>query len=271
SQTPAVPPPDPPPGATPSAPAPPPGPAAAIDPNARPPVQPQLAPPVASPPPMQGAAGLPPGTAPPPRLLATTPQAPGTPAPLRQFSIAPRRPGSFEFMTLPPRQDGEQVLVVTSGVIMNVRGLDRLDLLDIAADRLVLWTRGNVQELFNNMRQPGGETGRELEFYLSGNVEIRSHSGTEDRLLRADEVFYDATRNVAVALNADLEFKQPGLPDPVHMQAKELHQLSLEKFEGVESRIFSSRTPGDPGLTVVFAKATLEQKKIIKKSIFGRT
>jgi hypothetical protein len=121
------------------------------------------------------------------------------------------------------------------------------------------------------MRRPGGETGRELEFYLAGNVEIRSHSGTEDRLLRADEVYYDATRNVALALNADLEFKQPGLPDPVHMQAQELHQLSPEKFEATESRIFSSRTPGDPGLTVVFAHATLEQKKIIKKSIFGRT
>jgi hypothetical protein len=267
------PPPDPPPGAAPSGPAPTPGgPGAAINPNARPPVPPQLAPPVGTPPsPMQGAAGQPPGTAPPARSLATLPQTPGTPAPLRQFSIAPRRPGSFEFMQLPPLSTGEQVVVVTNGVIMTVRGLDRLDLLDIAADRLVLWTRGNVQELFTNMQRPGGETGRELEFYLSGNVEIRSHQDNQDRLIRAEEVYYDAYRNVAVAINADLEFKQPGLPDPVHLQARELHQLAPEKFEATESRIFSSRTPGDPGLTVVFARATLEQKKIIKKSIFGRT
>ena len=161
-------------------------------------------------------------------------------------------------MTLPPLPSGEQVMVVTNGVILNVRGLDRLDLLDIAADRLVLWTKGNAQELLNNMQRPGGQTGRELEFYLAGNVEIRSHQNGEDRLIRADEVYYDAYRNAALALNADLEFKQPGLPDPVHMQARELHQLSLEKFEGLETRIFSSRTPGDPGLTVVFANATLE-------------
>jgi hypothetical protein len=248
-----------------------PTPGAAVDPNQRPPNLPQPVPPANPPPNTQGAAGVPPGTAPPTRLLATLPQAPGTPAPLRQYSIAPRRPGSFEFLQLPPLPTGEQVIVVTSGVIMNVRGLDRLDLLDIAADRLVLWTRGNVQELFSNMQRPGGETGRELEFYLDGNVEIRSHQGTEDRLIRADEVYYDAYRNVAVALNADLEFKQPGLPDPVHLQARELHQLGPEKFEALGSRIFSSRTPGDPGLTVVFARATLEQKKIIKKSIFGRT
>src|SRR5262245_65810283 len=55
------------------------------------------------------------------------------------------------------------------------------------------------------------------------------------------------------------------------MQPRVLHHPGPEKFEATESRVFSSRTPGDPGLTVVFARATLEQKKIIKKSIFGRT
>jgi hypothetical protein len=265
------PPPDPTPGAEPTGPnAPQPAQGRSLQPNVPPPDQPRSTQP-AAPPPGQGAAGLPPGAGPPGRPLTLSPPTPGTPAPLRQFSIAPRRPGSFEFLTRPPTPTGEQVMVVTNGVILNVRGMDRMDLLEIAADRLVLWTKGNAQELLNNMQRPGGQTSRELEFYLSGNVEIRSHQNNEDRLIRADEVYYDAYRNAALALNADLEFKQPGLPDPVHMQARELHQLSPEKFEGIETRIFSSRTPGEPGLTVTFAKATLEQKKIIKKSIFGRT
>jgi hypothetical protein len=172
---------------------------------------------------------------------------------------------------LPPLPSGEQVLLVTGGAIVMVRGADRAELLDIAADRLVVWTRGNVQDLVNNMRRPEGEASRDLEFYLSGNVEIRSRQGTEDRTLRADEVYYDVSRHVALAFTTDLEFKQPGLPDPIHMQAHELHQLDINKFEGLETRVFSSRTPGDPGLTLVFAKATLEQQKIIKRSIFGRT
>jgi hypothetical protein len=270
-QQPSPPPPDPPPGSLPENPSRgQPAPGTPLAPAVTPPVQPQPGP--AGPPPrLQGAVVQPPGTAPPMNLLAVTPPTPGTPAPLRTFSIEPRRPGGFQFEQLPPLPTGEQVGVAAGGVIINVKGVDRLDLLDIAADRLVIWTRGNVQELMTNMRRPGGETRRDLEFYLSGNVEIRSRQGTEDRTLRADEVYYDVGRNVAVALTADLEFKQPGLPDPVHMQAHEIHQLSAEKFEAVESRIFSSRTPGEPGLTIVFAKATLEQKKVIKKSIFGRT
>jgi hypothetical protein len=250
---------------------PPPSPSAAAIPGITPAIQPPV-PPSGPPPGPPTAAVQPPGTAPPPRALAATPQPPGTPAPLHQFSIQPRRPGGFQFQKLGPLPTGEDVLLVTGGAIINVSSsADRTELLDIAADRVVVWMRGNAQEAFDNMRRPGGETSRDLEFYLSGNVEIRSRQGTEDRTLRADEVYYDTSRHVALAFTSDLEFKQPGLPDPVHMQAHELHQLDINKFEALETRIFSSRTPGDPGLTVVFAKATLEQQKVIKKSIFGRT
>jgi hypothetical protein len=266
---PLPPPPTPPPGAASGGQVPTPG--AAVAPAQTPPIQPPAGPAPGPRPGPPNAALQPPGTAPPAQALAVTPQPPGTPAPLHQFSIEPRRAGGFQFVQLPPLPTGEQVLVITGGVILNVRGLDRLDILDIAADRLVVWTRGNVQELVNNMRRPEGEISRDLEFYLAGNVEIRSRQGTQDRLLRADEVYYDVGRHVAVALTADLEFKQPGLPDPVHMQAHELHQLNTDKYEALETRIFSSRTPGDPGLTLVMARATLEQQRIIKKSIFGRT
>jgi hypothetical protein len=89
------------------------------------------------------------------------------------------------------------------------------------------------------------------------------------RTLRASELYYDVSRNVAIALGADLEFKQPGLPYPVHLRADELFQLSPTQFEAVRAVVFSSRLPSDPGLTVYLSNATLEEKKVPKRTLFG--
>ena len=86
--------------------------------------------------------------------------------------------------------------------------------------------------------------------------------GQEQRTLRAERVYYDVQRNVAVAVNADLELKRPGLPDALHLKAEELLQIVPTKFEATKSEIFSSRLPSDPGLKLVTATATVEQKTI---------
>src|SRR5207253_594357 len=91
----------------------------------------------------------------------------------------------------------------------------------------------------------------------------------ESRLLKADEVYYDVGRNVAVAMHADLEFRQPGIPDPVHLKAEELQQLSPVLFKGVKAEVFSSRLPSDPGLTVYVAEATVEERVVPKRSVFN--
>src|SRR5207249_1560935 len=134
--------------------------------------------------------------------------------PPRQFSIAPRTASMYQMQSF-ALPNGEQAIVFTGGVILNVRTDDRNGLVDIEADRLVFWTRGNAQQLLGNLRTPQGTTStRETEFYLAGNVEIRQVSGKDARTLRADEVYYDVGRNVAVAMNGDLEFRQPNIPDP---------------------------------------------------------
>src|SRR5262249_32667084 len=113
-----------------------------------------------------------------------------------------------------------------------------------------------------------GET-HQLEFFLAGNVEIRSQHGPESRILRADEAYYDVDRSVAVAMRGDVEFRRPTIPLPVHFQAEELLQLSPTLFKGVKPEVFASRLPSDPVLKVYVAEATIEEKEIPKKSIFG--
>jgi hypothetical protein len=210
----------------------------------------------------------PPANAPPPRTVQATPPKPAAPAPLRQFSIEPRRPGGFQLQRY-VQDNGEEVMIITGGIILTVRGLDKIEILDMEADRLVVWTRGDVQKFLNRASAPGGATSREVDFFLSGNVEIRSKQGKDERKLLADEVYYDVGRNVALALSADLIFRQPGMIDDIHFQSDELHQLGPDNFEALQTTIFSSHTPGEPGLKLVMTRATLEHKRIPKKSIFG--
>jgi hypothetical protein len=190
---------------------------------------------------------------------------PGT-APQR-YSIQPRTSAGFEpqSFVLP---NGEYVTVLTGGVIL-VAHIGPNDLLDIEADRLVVWSKENPQQMLSGMRSPEGRTGRELEFYMAGHVEVRQRNGPQEHLLRANEVYYDVGRQVAVAMQANIEFRQKGIPDPIHLKAEELLQLSPAKFQAMRAEIFSSRLPSDPGLKIYVADTTVEEKKVPKRSIFG--
>jgi hypothetical protein len=240
-----------------------------------------LLPPVPSSPPPGGAAVPAPGAAvaPGPGLLPGPlgGAPPGAPAPVRQFSIVPRNPSGFqakqEVLEPVPGRPPEKATIVTGGFILTVRSIDprgTVDFLDIEADRGVIWTRGEARDQADRIQTPEGLTGREVEFYLAGNVEIRSRTGKEERTLRADEVYYDVSRNVALALSADLQWQQPGLPDMIHFKADELQQTSQTTFRGLRGNFFSSKLPSDPGLKVDFVEATLEERKQIRRNIFGR-
>jgi hypothetical protein len=200
----------------------------------------------------------------PPRTGATGPLG----GPIHQYSIVPRTSAGFEQQSF-LLNNGEYVVVVAGGVILLVRTGDNTGLLDIEADRLVFWTKDNPQKMLSGLRSPQGQAGRNLEFYMSGNVEIRQRNGPQDHTLRANEVYYDVNRHVAVAMQADIEFKQKGIPDPIHLKAEELLQLSPTMFQAMQAEIFSSRLPSDPGLKVYVANTTIEEKKVPKKSIFG--
>jgi hypothetical protein len=254
---PVPPPPPPPPGPGPPGPVPDPGPPSFPLPGPRAPGP--------------SSSNLPPSPPGPPAAAVPAPGAPPAAAqgPPRQFRLAPRTGNSYDSQTV-PLPNGEKAIVVTGGIILTVRtpGSD-VGLVDIEADRVVIWTHENFQQLFNGLRGPQGHTTRDLEVYLAGNVEIRERNGPENRTIRADEVYYDVSRSVAVAYRADLEFKQPGLPEPVHVRGDEVFQLSPTQFKMTRAAVFSSRLPSDPGLTIEVAEGTLEEKRVPKKTIFG--
>lgn len=207
---------------------------------------------------------------PPPRSVdppaaALPPAASGPP---RVITIAPRTSAPFntQRFTLP---NGEKALVIVGGIMMTVRNFQGAGIMDVEADRLIFWTKGDADDLFKKMKGKGHAT-KEMEFYLSGNVEVRQHGDSEDHTLRAAEVYYDLGRNVAVAVSADMAFTQPKMKDAIHMKADELLQLSPTVFEGLRSYVYSSKLPSDPGIRLYVRDALIENKRAIKKTIYGQ-
>jgi hypothetical protein len=200
-------------------------------------------------------------------VLPVAPPGPPARAPFRQFSLSPRSPQDMEMKSL--NFNGEHLLVVTGGIILVVKTADNKGVVDFEADNLIVWTKDDASELFRKLRTPGGQKSNEFEIYLSGNVQIREQDGKTPKELRADEVYYDVGRNVAVAMHAEVEFRDPRIPDPLKMKADQINQLTPDLFKGLKARVSSSKTPASPGLEVGVSDATIEIIDRPRTNIFG--
>lgn len=227
-------------------------------------------------PPLQLPGSGPPATGP----LQTLPGAPSVPldqqpgfagpapppAPPRVLRIAPRTGGRFEMESIA----SQNAVLVTGGIILSVSNVERFGILDIEADSAVIWTKGDSQQFLQNLQTGQGETNRESEFYLSGNVVLRMGTGKEERVMRADQIYYDVGRNVAIATAASLELRDKNFPEPLFFKADEVFQLGPSEFRAAHAEIFSSRLPSDPGLKLYVREARLTQRRIPRRNIFGK-
>ena len=92
----------------------------------------------------------------------------------------------------------------------------------------------------------------------------------QNKVMRADQVYYDLTKNKALALQADLEFTQLGVADPVHFASEKIMQLSTNEFKASRSSLTASKLPADPGLKLTIAETTIyEQRGATRRTIFG--
>jgi hypothetical protein len=191
----------------------------------------------------------------------------GTP---RTLTIRPRSSVKNELASYPLPND-ETAYVYTGGIILTVTNAgNKQGLLDIEGDRLVVWSKGNPEGTAQRLRSPQGETSGAMEFYIAGRVEMRYQSKKgETETLRADEVYYDVGRNVAIALQGDLEIRDPKLPYPLHFKGPELHQLNSKTFETSASETYSTALPSDPGLKIELRKTRIQERQRVKYNIFG--
>lgn len=226
--------------------------------------------------PVPGAAneGVP--TAPP--IFSPTPLPPpapdAAPKPAPKISILPRTMGADLNIQYKPVEKNMTAVIITGGVTIRFNAppgtpAAAAGTLDIEADRVVIWTPGNTQQLFGNARSPQGAEGGAHEIYMSGNVEIRTKSKDSVETLRADEVYLDVRRNVAVARQADLELAKPTLQHPIHLTSPELIRENEKVYKAVHASVFSTILPSDPGLKVDVANVKIEERKTQRKGLFG--
>jgi hypothetical protein len=243
--------------------------------------------------PMPGNPGTPalpsPNSGPPPTPLPPPSQQSRQPAPKeppdtppREYSVSPRNSALFDIKQekLP---NGEQAIIVTGGIILIVRNAPNIGLVDMEADRLVIFSKNlDTRQLVDNINtpgndktnertlNPGGQPSNDLEFYLSGNVELRQRVGKDARTIKADELYYDVKRNVALAYRVEMSFRPPRLNENVGLRAPELRQLDATHFEAFDAEVFASKLPSDPGLKVYVQRVELEERVVPKLSLLGQ-
>jgi hypothetical protein len=170
-----------------------------------------------------------------------------------------------------PQPNGGRRSLLTGGWVVNIESADGKESTEFAADDMVIWSRGLAVDNPKGFTTEEGKS--EYEIYMTGNVIIRTvrgqGRGRVEQTLRAQEVYYDAQANKAIALRAALETTVPLAKDPLRISGEEVRRLDLENWEALNSTGDASKLPSDPGLRYDSRRFTLSERRTIRTNIFG--
>jgi len=195
-----------------------------------------------------------------PQLLALQPQQ--RRGGFRRVRIFPRSEVSFTVRsfeskaTAPP----EQVWVLTGGINMIIDGDSPFGLIDLSADRMVVWTRPMENGEFQTETVQSQDT--PFEVYLEGNIVVRQGRN----VIRAARAAYDARENRGLILDAELRAFVPALKDTVRVRAERIRQLSRSSFHAQNAWTTTSKF-GFPGYRIQASDIFLENRSV--QPLFG--
>ncbi len=153
----------------------------------------------------------------------------------RRLRAFPRSSVPLAVKWLPSPSGNEWIAVITSGVNLVVDGVDPSGPLDISADRLVIWTRGQGQPDLNGGAGQGADV--PLELYMEGNVIFRQGQ----RVVEAMSMFYDVPRSSGVITGATVLTPVDNYSGAVRLRADVLRQVDKSRFVAAQSGLTSSR------------------------------
>jgi hypothetical protein len=152
------------------------------------------------------------------------------------------------------RTTNRAVAVVGGGVSLIIEGVPNVGVLDISADRLVLWTIGVPQPGQGNEMLQAGDI--PLEVYIEGNIIFRE----DDRTVYAQRMYYDVSNHVGVILDAELLTPAPSYEGLVRLRAATLRQVGPDRFIGDDVFITTSRL-GQPTYRLQSGQVYFEDRK----------
>lgn len=137
---------------------------------------------------------------------------------------------------------GETVVMARGGVTVLIRDVQaefasgellNLGTISLSADQVVGWLP-LVRGLFSGTHSLDDAEG---EFYLEGNIVFRAG----DRVIYADSMYYNVTRQYGMVLDAEAIASVPDFEGVVRLKADVLQQVSKGEFIAFDAAVTSSR------------------------------
>jgi hypothetical protein len=174
---------------------------------------------------------------------------PALPQSSRQVQIRPRTSAPFNLKTRRSENTipAEQIAEISGGVNIIVDGFTTdvdgqqfpLGLIDLSADRVVIWTSAT-----ENLRANQFTQARDTPFqvYMEGNIEIRQGGN----ILTATHGFFDVQNDRALLLNGELRAYLPSVDGQIRVRAERIRQTARTRFHAQNA--WATTSPyGKPG------------------------
>lgn len=163
---------------------------------------------------------------------------------MRKIQVFPRSAVALQAEYFPSPTGNETVVVINSGVQIRVDGLGSASpnspmgslgsTIDISADRVVMWTGGNIGDLSAGGNQRGDTP---LEIYMEGDIVFREG----DRVIFAQSMYYNVPLRNGVILNAELLAPVPNYAGLVRLRSNVIRQLDEANFVAEGASLTTSR------------------------------
>ncbi|MCE9526139.1 MAG: LPS-assembly protein LptD [Planctomycetales bacterium] len=153
----------------------------------------------------------------------------------RRVRFFPRGHGRWQVKSFNDPVAGEQVTLLTSGVQIAVEGIDQIGNASLEADNIVLWSP--KLDLLNPAGREIREGETHYEVYLEGNIVFRQG----DRVIYAERMYYNITREYGVVLNAEMLTPVKDYQGMLRMRARVLEQRDAQHFAAMDADLTSSR------------------------------
>ncbi|HVX13981.1 MAG TPA: hypothetical protein VHC22_22545 [Pirellulales bacterium] len=180
---------------------------------------------------------------------------------LRRLRIFPRGESAPHILWERNGESEEGVAVITNGVQIFIENSPSpLDQLDIVADKVVVWTVGEVSA---QTREKYEDETVPLEVYLEGNVVFRQG----DRVIYADRMYYDVKYKNGTVLQAEITSPSPKYGGLMRLKADLVRQIDDDNFYARHSYITSSRL-GAPRYRVQSSEVRITDRQRIQVNPF---
>ena len=173
----------------------------------------------------------------------------------RRIQIRPRSNEQLQIESSQSRDTipAEQVYVIRGGANVLVDGVAidvagqtlRPGVLDLSADRIVIWTEASENNELPLQQDILQTAGKRFQVYLEGNILVR----LKDNTITATHAFFDANNDRALLLNAEMRAFLPQTGGSVRVRAARLRQLSANRFHAQNG--WTTTSPyGKPGYRI---------------------